>query len=350
MNLNPNEIPEDGGPLETQAKKDIYAFATLVIGWGELAVVASIQLINVQVFRQNSKIIRLYNELFAYNDKLLSFLEERNIQLDLKHKKEQQKGEVYILIQGIGSIVLCFLLLLTCLHPLEPTHVIIKDWLELEFEWRPALVPWIIMFTCAVQSCGNAILTIGLLVEFHVFMVTPLLDDLTVEAIHCRRGARLELETRYFGVLDDEEICKLYAIQKHLNLRLNDILSTVLISFHQIGLLGTLAIMLFFAVKFQRFIWETGPIACVVVFASVLTPLAICYCQSNFFGDLVDMSDDFKDMALKICPRKTMFRRFAYSCQTYFVEEAYPFFHYDKNTFLEFCAAGVDYAINLMFW
>lgn len=108
--------------------------------------------------------------------------------------------------------------------------------------------------------------------------------------------------------------------------------------------------MLFFFVKFQHIILEVGPIALVVVIGAMLTPLAICYYQSNFFGKLVDISDDFRNQIIKIVPRKTMCRKFAYSCQTDFVEEAYPFYHYDKGTFLEFCAAGLDYAINLMFW
>ncbi len=352
MKMNPNDIPEEESSLEDPeiAKNRMFAFATTAIAWGEILVIASTSGISKVAYEQLPNIIHLYNEIFSYNQTIMDFLKHRNINFDRQHKKSMRTLERIVFATNVGSVIICLLILITCLHPLEPTHVLIKEWFEIDWNLELKFIPFIFLFTVSIQHVGNLILIYGLLVEIYCFLVTGVLNDLTVESVHIRQGSRCSLETRYFGILEDDEICKLYRIQRYLNERVNEIMGSVFISFHQIGMLATVSIMLFFFVKFQNVIWEVGPIACAVVVGSMLTPLLILWYQSQFFGVLVDTSDEFRENAMNIVPRKTRFRRFAYSCQTYYVEEAYPFFHYHKNTFLEFCETGIDYAINLMFW
>lgn len=221
--LHPNEIPEEATEFQNviSQQQNLYSFVTLVIGWGEVGVIMSLVGIGYVGLLQNKNIISLYNELFAYNEKILELTKERNIQLDRNHKKAQQNLEILIWLTAVGSTLVAFLMALTCLHPLEPTHALINEWLEIEWNFRVAYIPFILMFVSAIQSGGNMILTFALLIECYCFMALTILDDLTIESVHLREGKRCKLETRFYGVLEDEEICKLYRIQRNINIRIN---------------------------------------------------------------------------------------------------------------------------------
>lgn len=108
--------------------------------------------------------------------------------------------------------------------------------------------------------------------------------------------------------------------------------------------------MLFIFVKFQTVIREDGLLGYVVVIVCVIKHVIIAWYQSDFFGALEGASRDFLASAVKCVPKHTYLGKVVKSFQPFYLEEVYPFFHFHKDTFLEFGDTGVNYAITLLLW
>lgn len=58
---------------------------------------------------------------------------------------------------------------------------------------------------------------------------------------------------------------------------------------------------------------------------SIAAPLMIVYFQSTMFGKLADLSENFCQIGKNLVPRRAFYRKFVYSCQIFYIENAYPF-------------------------
>ncbi len=150
--------------------------------------------------------------------------------------------------------------------------------------------------------------------------------------------------------MTDDMVISMYRTQKLLNLLLNEIMATVLISFHQVGLLVTTTAMPYFGIKFQTVIHQVGIIGYFTVYSIAIAPLCLVCYQSIYFGRLVEITQTFKPKGLHLFPRKLLFHKFARSCETFNVEEAYPFYRFNRETFLLFCEQVLNYTVTLILW
>lgn len=290
------------------------------------------------------------NQLLAFNQKHLNWMKENNIELTPEHRKTMRTGELLMYMTNILSILMPIGLLTCCFHPMEPTKVLIEDWFEID--WTPKLIlfPYIFLILVTLRICADLITIVTFLALIHFIQAMKILDDITPESIYRRDRQRIVLQTKCYGTLDDTRIVDIYRTQRLFSERVNGILKSVLIAFHQVALVSTAAIMFYFAVKFNHVIIESGILAFFVIGGAIATPLIIVWFQSTWFGALVDMSEGFKQTGKDLVARKTFYRRFVRSCQPFYIEEAYPFYHFDKETFSSFCAQALDYAITLLLW
>jgi len=282
-------------------------------------------------------------------------MESRNLVLDEESRKFKRTAEIITFVTCFLTAVFPFLLLVIVFHPLEPNNVMLREWLE--FELKPEnldmsmLVFVVPFFLTAAYGGGNAIFVFGCSAVTYCFVALPCLKGMTPESIHSRKGSRRHaLVTRHYGVLEDIEIINLYRTQQHLNVLINTVFASALLSMHHVACLAAAATLAYFGIRFQSVLDNAGVIGYMVVFGGMSLPLIIEFVESYLLGQLVEVSFDFREAGINLVPRKTLLATFARSCQKMYVEEAYPFFKIRRETFFEFMEQVVDYTITLLLW
>ncbi len=277
-------------------------------------------------------------------------MREKNIEMDQSHLQILRFGELLIIFANFLSFAVPFGLLVCVFHPLEPTHALIKDWLEIDFEPSLTNLPLIIMIWCMLYTCTN--MTVVLLYVAAVYIQTTkvVLNDLTPENMTKRQAGRLYLETKFFGELEDFQVVTMYRSIRLFNVLMNDIMATSLMAFHHVACLTTFSALIFLVVKCNDVLLEGGFKAIFIIGCVILTPTVIILAESSMFAELANLSDGFIEEGKKLTGRKTMFRKFVASCQTFYVDEAYPFYKIGTDTFLAFLSEGLDKSITLLLW
>ncbi|CAL8128959.1 unnamed protein product [Orchesella dallaii] len=333
---------------------DVRKFATLVIEGGEVIITIVISLLVILILDRRDTIIYTYNQIFLYNDVLLDMMTSRNLVQDAAQRRFTRKAEIISFVVCFLTAVFPFLLLVVVLHPLEPNNVLLREWFELELKpenihfGHIVLVP---LFLLAVYGAGNAIFIFGFLACAYCFIAIPFLNGISPVSIQSMKGSRrCTLNTRKHGVLEDMEIVNMYRTQQHLNILVNKVFASALLSLHHVACLAAAVSLAYFGIRFQSMLDDAGVLGYTVVFGGMSLPLIIQFLESYLLGQLVDISQNFRETGVKLMPRKMILGTFAKSCQKLYVEEAYPFFKVRRETFFEFCEQAVDHTINLLLW
>lgn len=280
--------------------------------------------------------------------------------LDSKSQRTLHMAELSLKILVVLSLTLPFFLGMTLLHPIEPTGRMIRDWFEIDlktFDLKREKVVILLYLQMAIFTATNTCILLMILdILYYSLTLTSLNGMIPKEVVISTKnnyGAdknRYSLSTNLFGVIEDTQLAELHRIQHLLNTLLNEILATVLISFHHIGLLAAVVILTCFGIRFQEIILESGVVAVIVIITAIIAPLIVEYEESVLFGHIVESSETFIKMGKKLVRKRTLFGRFLRSCRTFYVQEAYPFFTIDKQTFFMFCDRALDYIVVLLLW
>lgn len=280
----------------------------------------------------------------------LETLQQKKIELDENHKRLLRIGELLVLSCNFLTLAVPFAVLACLFHPLEPTHRMIKEWFELEFEFNLSNTPIFAGLWLLVYGSSNMIIVLSYLAAIYYQTTMIVLDDLTPERLVRRQGSRVVMDTKFFGELEDLEIVNMYRAIRMFNGLMNDIMASSLIAFHHVACLTTFSALVFFIIKHNDVLVEGGLISMLIIGCCLVCPVAVIGSESFMFAIIVDLSDGFIDQGNSLVGRRTMYRKFVKSCQTFYVEEAYPFYHIDKDTFLAFIEEGLDKSITLLLW
>ncbi len=159
---------------------------------------------------------------------------------------------------------------------------------------------------------------------------------------------RCTIITTGFGVLTDLDVIHLYRIQQILNIYINTFFRSALVAFHHVRCLATTVTLLVFAVRYQEVISVEGLIGYLVVGTCIVSPLVMIFFQCKMAGAVVDISEDFKFEPCKIKPSNCMFKKFASSCTTFYIEVTYPFYKVNRETFTGFMQQTQDCSMELL--
>jgi len=176
------------------------------------------------------------------------------------------------------------------------------------------------------------------------------LDDLTPETLTKRQAGRVYLQTRFYGELEDSEVINMYRTIRLFNVLMNDIVASAGMAFHHVACLTTFSALIFLVIRYNDVFLESGFMSMFIIGCVIVTPAVIILAESSMFAELASLSDGFIEEGRKITARKTMYRKFIASCQTFYVEEAYPFYKIGTDTFLAFVSEGLDKSITLLLW
>lgn len=350
------------------------SIVTTIIGFGEAGVTMSISLLAVVIKMHCPDVICLFNQILEYDAQMMGtnvlkkyiyiypyiyhhkssfsvkLTTNGNIR-DKRHKKEFRTQDIFIVIINICSLLVPAFLMLMFAHPIEPTRCMIKDWLEVEisisFAWAPVLaVLYILIF-----SAANSTAVLCLLVAVYYSVSVIALEDIKPIGLvtgHTILRRRYCMKTRCLGDLEDVQIITEYRKLQLFNRILNDILGNIMISFHAVACLGAVVSMGFFLIAYNSVLEEIGILGYVVVISTLCTAVFIQAAEAQLLGTLCEVSREFGETSQRFSWRQSVYGKFVKTCKTFFIEEAYPFYHINKDTIVMFCDQCLGCLINLL--
>lgn len=105
-------------------------FATNVLGVGEIIIVICLLGVNYIAWKRRFEFAGGIHALLIYTTQVQDWLKDPSIESDGNHSVRMQKCEIVMWVCSAMFYPIGFLVLKTCMHPMEPTHVIMREWLE----------------------------------------------------------------------------------------------------------------------------------------------------------------------------------------------------------------------------
>lgn len=279
----------------------------------------------------------------------LEMVETGKLILEPSHKRTIILGEALLYLTFYFSLLVPFFVTMALMHPIEPTHILIKEWFEIEFRFSLQLLPFIILIWTSIFLCSSVVTLQNIVVVWIYVLHTISLERFTPERVNVVREGRLcDLNTPGFGTVSDNQVILFYRVQQILNVFLNEYFRSVLVSFHHVTCLATVVVLVVFTIKYNHILAAEGVKGYIVVAAIIFIPLILVFDQSWMCGNLEDTSHRFKVAGETLLPKKFVFRKFVRSCRLFYVEVVYPFYTIHKETFLLFCAQALDFTIQLI--
>lgn len=255
---------------------------------------------------------------------------------------------VFALVVPLGVAV-------AILAEIEPTHRLIHEWLETDFQINLGFLPFIYVMFIATYGVAWAACLMAMLIIMYYMTTTITIDAILPKQFYRNpqpqtgRG-RCDLLTDGFGKIPDEMAIHLFIIQKLLNSYLNSFFMSPLVAFHHIGALSTVVVLLLVAIRYNEVLDQIGTVGYLVVFSCIATAMMLIYSQSKMAGWVVDISKKFGNSGRKLMPRSYMFRKFTRSCTPFYIQVAYPFYNVHRETFPLFCEQTLVYTTQLLLY
>ncbi|CAL8134452.1 unnamed protein product [Orchesella dallaii] len=281
--------------------KSIIHFGVYLIGWVENCLVLNILCATYRFSKYNSNTIYIMNEVFRYSERMEGLLQEQNSQLNHKLKQKIVKREVLTLLAAVISTFVPLGLAACVLHPLEPTHIMIQEWLEVDLHLHWRYIPFLLL-VMAVTSKAAVTVFNGIIFGFcYLLLASICLSSLTPEHVTikvqpnantCQKSMiRYSVVTQCFGTLDDMIVVKMYRTQQVLNVLINEIYGTILISLHHVTMLVVFVVLSLTLLKCPgEMLFNSGPLILVILVAGPIVPPFIEYWETHEVGEVHDMS------------------------------------------------------------
>lgn len=322
-----------------------YNFATDIVQAGQILLFTCIIGMTIVLFKRLDVFMTLFNQLIKF-DLIIHKISEPDF---LKKQKRKILCCQYINMLSLSSaisvpIFICFAIL----HPMEPIHQLLEKWLEIKISISSIAVyilsiPGLVMFHV---GC-NAINLLCLILTMYYLVTSIFLEALQADKFIFRTRLSCSVQTKGFSNLDDEKVITLYRTQQVLNVLVNSVFQSVLLSFHQVGCVATTIVMAVILIRYNEVLNREGVIAYVVVCSSMITPLIALFVQSSQLGEITSTSETFRKSLLDTVPRRLMLRKFGKSCRTFYAQVAYPFYNVYKATFVMYIDQSLEYIVQL---
>ncbi|CAL8134456.1 unnamed protein product [Orchesella dallaii] len=286
-------------------------------------------------------------------------LQEQNSQLNHKLKQKIVKGEVLTVLAAVISTFVPLAYVACVLHPLEPTHIMIQEYLEVDLHLHWRYIPFLLLVMAVISKAAVTIFN-GIIFGFcYLLLASICLSSLTPEHVTmkvqpsantCQKSMiRYTVVTQCFGTLDDMIVVKMYRTQQVLNVLINEIYGTILISLHHVT---TLVVFVGLSLTLLKCPGETlfnsGPLVFLIIVVGPAVAPFIEYWETHEVGEVYDLSHIFVTKCNKMLSRRSVLRKVAISCRPLALELAYPFVTITKHTFLEFMYRGIDLLITIL--
>ncbi|CAL8134464.1 unnamed protein product [Orchesella dallaii] len=339
--------------------KSLLSFGVYLIGWVENVLIFSILCATHRFCKYNSNTIRMLNEVFRYSERMEKFLQEQNTQLNRQQILTIRKAETLVVIAAVLSFFVPIGFAGCVLHPLEPSHIMIQEWLEVTVSLKWIFIPFLLLVTAVISKAAVTVFN-GIIFAFcYILLATMCITSLTPERVMTvvqpnadasqKAMIRYNVVTKCYGTLDDITVVKMYRTQQVLNVLINEIYASVLFSIHHVA---TLVVFVGLGLTLLKcpgeMLINSGPLIFLILVAGPAIPPFIEYWEAYEISEITDTSNAFITKCNKMLSRRSMLRKTVMSCRRLTLEAAYPFFTMTKHTFLEFVYYGIDLMITIV--
>ncbi len=126
-------------------------------------------------------------------------VKDRQTKLASEHYSNMRVAEIVPQFTNLGCLIIPFGIQASLLHPMEPTHLLIKDWLEFEWALEPQLFPFMIVFIAALHGCASAACILIIAVLIYMNVTSSVLNDLTPASFEIHSKLRSSINAKFYG-------------------------------------------------------------------------------------------------------------------------------------------------------
>ncbi|CAL8145958.1 unnamed protein product [Orchesella dallaii] len=335
-----------------------FQFGSYVLGWIWTGCAFMLATVMNRLLEYSSQLAYVMNQIFHYDEKiqenLTSHWKNNNSQYNNPHERMAQAVELMVFGCAILTAALPLALISAMCTDYEPTHILIKEWFEVELSFVPQHFPFLLLMLWGAFVIAEVTFEILVTLLVYVVFVTcytsslfPVLAKLVVIP-SSRQIIQYRIETRHFGTMQDSQLVEMFRVQQIINILINDIFASLLVSFHHVVCLLVFVGLSFILLEFSHLLAELGIMISVAVVACWFAPLVVIYVESVNGGGIFDTTSAFVKQCKHSTIRRSVLRKYAASWATLVLETAYPFYKVHRNTFLEFVMQGIDFIITLV--
>ncbi|CAL8148568.1 unnamed protein product [Orchesella dallaii] len=346
-----SKIP-DGEYMESTG-----TFVIFILGWAEMFIVTSVLMIGLQLTRNWRGMVYMLNEMSRYSYYIEELMRRQNSQFNREEKKHLKKASMLLALTG----VLCTFTPVAfagciCVR-MEPTHAMVQEWLEVNISFKPRFIPFILFMAWIVSNAASVIFS-GINVGFqYILLARSLVTCLTPESATkivqpglamYKVKIQYELNSRYFGILDEMTAVRMFRTQQVFNTIINEIFGGVLIAFHHVACMLAFLGGAYTLLQATDEALDGGPLVVAALVLAMIVPLVLQYEEAKEISELCQKADAFVGRCVNLTNRRSMLYKFARSCPKLQVHAGYPFFNVGKDTFTQFWAQGLDFLIDML--
>ncbi|CAL8148571.1 unnamed protein product [Orchesella dallaii] len=331
-------------------------FVIFILGWAEMFIVTATLLANFRMKRYWRDIMYILNEISRYSDYIEELMRRRNTHLNREDQKYLVRAGMLVGLTAVLTSFVPFAFGACVCVRVEPTHAMLEDWLEVNISLKPKFILFIFFLAWIVSNAGSVAFSAVTFVYESIILARILVSGLTPQSVSkmvqpgssSYKVLRYELNSRYFGILDEMTAIQIFRTQQLFNTILNDICGSVLIAFHHVACMlaflgGALTVL-----QATDQVLDGGLLMLAVMLIAVFVPLALEYVESKEISDLCEKSDGFVRRCAKLTDRRSMLHKFSRSCRNLKVHLGYPFFNVGKDTFTQFWAQGLGFLVGML--
>lgn len=246
---------------------------------------------------------------------------------------------------GIGSLILPIFYGLTLLHPYEPVHRTLEEWLEMTPEFGFRFLPLMVMLDWGLLFCGNVVYLPCSLGILYMELCQFWIPGITPNSVVILQG-----RTRYstnLGLIDATHVIKFYRCQQVINVLINDFFRSFWTSVHHALIVVIAVLATFICIRYTEDVRAMG-IAGVIIPAAAFCSLLIEYHETHLLGKILLESRQFIKIGKRVSQRSSVLKRFLKSCSDIQLKTAYPYFVVSYDTFLLLLHQCIDFLVSLL--
>ncbi|CAL8148574.1 unnamed protein product [Orchesella dallaii] len=332
-------------------------FVTFILGWMEIFLMYTILMAGMQLKRYWPDVMYVMNEMSRYSDYVEELMRRQNTQFNREDQKYLDKRDKLI---GIVAMLTTFAPVAfggcICVM-IEPTHAMLQEYFEVNISFQSKFIPFIILVVWYISNISSVAFTVVIVVLQYILLTRSVVSCLTPQSVSktVQPGSsrnkviiRYDLNSRYFGVLNEMTAIRIFRTQQVFNTIINEIYGSVLFASHHVACMlsflgGALALL-----QATEQILDGGPLMLAGILIALFASLLVEYEESMEISALCQRSDGFVRRCANLTDRRSVLHKFAKSCPNLKVHVGYPFFNVGKNTFTQFLAQGIDFLIGML--
>ncbi|CAL8143433.1 unnamed protein product [Orchesella dallaii] len=341
--------------LTNDYRSSTFDFIVFTLGRVELCIVIGTLTICYRLKLRYENVIYILNQIFRYSDTMKAFIKSSNGKLNQNQMKRIRRTEFLVaLTAGLTTFVPFAYGACLCI-PMEATHAVLQEWLEIDVSAAFEFAPLILFFVWMVSNGGSVIFIAATVMLEYMVLAINCISVITPDRVRTQktftvetRTIRYEVQTSCFKSLDDMQVVNMYRTQQIINNILNEILATILFSLHHVFCLVIFVGTTYTILKVPEVLATGGPLTLFGFICGALIPVFLEYFEAIELNELTEVSMTFKGKCNDIMSRRSMLRKFAVSCPPLRIQAGYPFFNVSRDTFTQFMSQCIDFLISLL--